>query len=546
MEKIRAEKEIENKVQLNVEIKKETETAYECLLIFISNDETDKIKSIQYPEEGQEPYTINNNGNKQKIAIDYKINKGDVNKIFKVILEDGEILTSSTAYTISYYANGGEEVSEKDYGLKGASCILSGKQTEREGYTFLGWAEDKNATEPEFKSLYKQEYKYNKENDVKLYAVWKNTGELSGKDLLTVVNNTNKPGINDFFIYNEEYTTNVIIKNGNLILDGVTNVEGATLTEKVYEFGNKETDVATKTEDAKNMVILKVNGDLTINEGVTLTACKSDNGYGGPKGLLIYCTGTITNNGTIDMTARGARAEGQNVYVYENRTNNYEYIPYEGAIGGEAQISTGTMIAGKPGKNGENRKTGGGGSGAAKRYSETGGSRVSGAGTNGTSYSGGSAGGAICVRYNAQGQKGVENGGAGGKGISAYSSNYGAGGGAGNPGGYGMKSESTYSNSTFAGENGTGGLLIIYGENINNNNIIKSNGSNGGKATSNDNIASGGSSGAGSINIFYKDTIKGKENILVRGGKMNNGGAGGDGTVTIGKILNGTFVKDEN
>ena len=546
MEKIRAEKEIENKVQLNVEIKKETETAYECLLIFISNDETDKIKSIQYPEEGQEPYTINNNGNKQKIAIDYKINKGDVNKIFKVILEDGEILTRTTAYTISYYANGGEEVSEKDYGLKGASCILSGKQTEREGYTFLGWAEDKNATEPEFKSLYKQEYKYNKENDVKLYAVWKNTGELSGKDLLTVVNNTNKPGINDFSIYNEEYTTNVIIKNGNLILDGVTNVEGATLTEKVYEFGNKETDVATKTEDAKNMVILKVNGDLTINEGVTLTACKSDNGYGGPKGLLIYCTGTITNNGTIDMTARGARAEGQNVYVYENRTNNYEYIPYEGAIGGEAQISTGTMIAGKPGKNGENRKTGGGGSGAAKRFSEGSGSRVSGAGTNGTSYSGGSAGGAICVRYNAQGQKGVENGGAGGKGISAYSSNYGAGGGAGNPGGYGMKSESTYSNSTFAGENGTGGLLIIYGENINNNNIIKSNGSNGGIATSDDNIASGGSSGAGSINIFYKDTIKGKENIFVRGGKMNNGGAGGDGTVTIGKILNGTFVKDEN
>ena len=118
--------------------------------------------------------------------------------------------------------------------------------------------------------------------------------------------------------------------------------------------------------------------------------------------------------------------------------------------------------------------------------------------------------------------------------------------GAGNPGGFGMKSMTTYFNSIFSGENGTGGLLIIYGENINNNNIIKSNGSNGGKATSNDNIASGGSSGAGSINIFYKDTIKGKENILVRGGKMNNGGAGGDGTVTIGKILNGTFVKDEN
>ena len=45
-----------------------------------------------------------------------------------------------------------------------------------------------------------------------------------------------------------------------------------------------------------------------------------------------------------------------------------------------------------------------------------------------------------------------------------------------------MKGMTTYFNSIFSGENGTGGLLIIYGENINNNNIIKSNGSNGGKA----------------------------------------------------------------
>ena len=46
---------------------------------------------------------------------------------------------------------------------------------------------------------------------------------------------------------------------------------------------------------------------------------KKDNGYGGPKGMFIYCTGTITNNGTIDMTARGAKAVGQNVYLWKNR-----------------------------------------------------------------------------------------------------------------------------------------------------------------------------------------------------------------------------------
>ena len=75
------------------------------------------------------------------------------------------------------------------------------------------------------------------------------------------------------------------------------------------------------------MKMLKIDGDLTVNSGITLTACKSDNGYGGPKGMLIYCTGTLTNNGTISMTARGAKAGGQNVYLWQNKNGEYEYIP---------------------------------------------------------------------------------------------------------------------------------------------------------------------------------------------------------------------------
>lgn len=133
-----------------------------------------------------------------------------------------------------------------------------------------------------------------------------------------------------------EYNIHTIIYNGNLILDGISNIEGATLSNNVYEFGSKTTDVATENENAKNMVILKVNGNLTINEGITLTACKSDDGYGGPKGMMIYCTGTLTNNGTVSMTARGAKAEGENVYLWQNLDNSYEYIPAVGATGGES------------------------------------------------------------------------------------------------------------------------------------------------------------------------------------------------------------------
>ena len=92
------------------------------------------------------------------------------------------------------------------------------------------------------------------------------------------------------------------------------------------------------------MIVLKVNGNLTVDEGVTLTTYASKDGYGGPKGLTIYCTGTLTNNGTISMTARGAKPEGQNVYLWKNPDNIFEYIP---AIGGNSSI--GSVIGGAGG-----------------------------------------------------------------------------------------------------------------------------------------------------------------------------------------------------
>lgn len=91
------------------------------------------------------------------------------------------------------------------------------------------------------------------------------------------------------------------------------------------------TEIGSENENAKSMVVLKVNVDLTINEEAKLTAYASKNGYGGPKGMMIYCTGTLTNNGTISMTARGAKAEGQNVYLWKNSDNSYEFVPAVGA-----------------------------------------------------------------------------------------------------------------------------------------------------------------------------------------------------------------------
>ena len=280
------------------------------------------------------------------------------------------------------------------------------------------------------------------------------------------------------------YNLHTIVYNQDLVLDGINSVDGATLSDNIYEFGNKETDVATDSEDAKNTVVLKVNGNLIINEGVTLTACKSDDGYGGPKGLMIYCTGTITNNGTISMTARGARAEGENVYLYENNNNTFEYIPAQGAKGGESlrkgRNSGGNGINGYAGSK---RQTGGGGSGAVWA-SDDNPIAISGAGGTGTSYSGG-AGGGGCNQNSGltiQAEDGSSTGGKGGNGrgyraSSSWATRL-AGGGAGNPGGIG--GQNGFGNAQDGtGENGTGGLLVIYSNNVDNKGKIESNGSKG-------------------------------------------------------------------
>ena len=348
-----------------------------------------------------------------------------------------------------------------------------------------------------------------------------------------------------------EYNIHTIIYNGNLILDGISNIEGATLSNNVYEFGSKTTDVATENENAKNMVVLKVKGNLTINEGITLTACKSDDGYGGPKGMMIYCTGTLTNNGTVSMTARGAKAEGENVYLWQNLDNSYEYIPAVGATGGESitkqENQSGNGINGYVGNG---RQTGGGGSGAANA-SDADPIAVSGAGGNGTSYSGGVGGGGCNINCYSKikAEDGSSTGGKGGDGIGyRYSSSWAsrlAGGGAGNPGGNGGQNDSGNA-VDGAGENGTGGLLIIYSDNINNTGKIESNGSKGTLYT----MISGGSSGGGSINIFYKNNITCTGPIEAKGGKIKGsadeliGGNGGNGTISIGNISSGTYQSD--
>ena len=320
--------------------------------------------------------------------------------------------------------------------------------------------------------------------------------------------------------FENDSTTNILVNNTLYSVHVYTHEGDLTISEDT-EYGSAN-DVATDSEDAKNMVILKVNGNLTINNGATLTTVKSADGYGGPKGFLIYATGDITNNGTISMTARGAKAVGQDVYLWKNSDNSYEYIPALGAAGGLPATTINN------GGNGSNRQLGGGGIGGHD------GNRKS-SGAAGTSYSGGTGGGGSGQNNGTKGTDGSDNGGAGGNGP--YND---TGGGAGNPGGTGSWGA--------GGSNGTGGLLILYATSINNAGIIVSNGSAGGNSACH---GAGGGSGAGSINVFYKNNIvQGTINVIGgAGGKEIGwnapayaGGSGGTGSIAIGKIANGTYT----
>ena len=235
------------------------------------------------------------------------------------------------------------------------------------------------------------------------------------------------------------------------------------------------------------------------------------------------------------------------MYLWKNINNSFEYVPAVGGAGGTSityrwtsRSSTDYSSAGRAGTNGSNRSTGGGGSGGlwARRNDYASGNRTSGSGAAGTSYSGGSGGGGIDTNYNGTLAAGnaAANGGPGGaaysyRGNTSWAVRY-AGGGAGNTGGVGKYTakgaKAGGNNASYSGQNGTGGLLILYADDLYNIGTISSNGSNGGTGR-----VGGGSSGGGSINIFANNVSIYGTRTASGGGSVAYGGAGGTGTVTI-------------
>ncbi len=324
---------------------------------------------------------------------------------------------------------------------------------------------------------------------------YKNSVTKTGDSILSIINEDIRSGYWFFKVNNEEYPVHMYV------------IEGDQRWSSDQIFGDAG-DVATKNDNARNMVVVKVKGNVTIEEGVTVRPYY-DELYGGPKGFTMYVTGKLENNGTID-NSHGAKAEGQDVYLWKNADGTYEYVPALGAEGGSSETTSKTK-----GMDGIGRQTGGGGAGGTASLNTS-------QGGKGTSYSGGSGG-----SYKAN-PPASDIGGQGGGGYQGW------GGGAGNPGG-GTPGQ----DKIRYGSNGTGGLLVLYANEYKNNGKLTANGARGGYGTS-----GGGGSGGGSINIFTNQNtgIDQLGVISVKGGSEYENAcvygdcSAGNGTVTVTQI----------
>ncbi len=366
------------------------ETKVYCEVTDPANGKTDVFVEFQNPK-GIEKLIIGEDiietKGKTKVAIDRKLNEGEVYQIkVKLNGEDKEELytgvASRTLPTII--------LANADTNGDGTTKTVEVKSVEHKNikkYYSLDDGQNWSEYTEETKVLQVKEA----ENRTITAKVEAKEGKFINVDnaervplivsesLITAVRDANIINNDRYYriaVKDKEYYTHIYIEKNSLTLE----------SSKTY---GSASDVGTANANAQCMVIVKVNGDLTINNGVTLTAYNTT--YGGPKGMLVCATGTITNNGAISMTARGAKAVGENVYLWKNisegQTINYEFVPVSGAGGASRRACN--SAGQSAGANGTGRQTGGGGSGQSG-----GGCKVaySGAGSAGTSYSGGTGG----------------------------------------------------------------------------------------------------------------------------------------------------------
>ena len=316
--------------------------------------------------------------------------------------------------------------------------------------------------------------------------------------------------------------------------------------------------------------VVKNYKSLTINSGVTLLPLKRC------RGLIIYCTGDLTVNGSISMTSKGggvgsrtapfAKTTETNFLAidgtmyFNNFSSSANGIPshWNFATSGSQWWSSykikvpisGSVAGGNPTINGQQAGSagvfccGGGGSGGAGAFNPGSPAVSGGSGSRGTIFAGGGGGGGGIRTPTGPDQKGksafFETG---ADGITQTGGNTAYGGsGAGNPAGLLAPGSPASINSGAAGLI----ILIVKGSiTIGSGATVSSNGNTGGSgATSGPSTGAGGGggSGGGMVVCIYGNSFTNNGSITVSGGAGGAtagayvGGDGGAGTITIRKV----------
>ena len=344
--------------------------------------------------------------------------------------------------------------------------------------------------------------------------------------------------------HNQFYSNNTSIGN----LSSYNNYFGTGIDGDVTVSSSVQISSSTSPAGLNNTLcgdpIVKNYTNLTINSAILFSPLRPC------RGLIIYCTGNLTVNGTISMTGKGggvankiaaplgiapvteARYDLVDATIYVNNVSSSAYrvggrgIPthwnwapsgsawfsnyriraaiISGSVaGGSGGASPATGAPGQPGSAGVNC-CGGGGGGYNNQIPFTGG-----AGGRGTIFTGGGGGG---------GGANPSSGGSATFEVGGNSNTF--QGGAGTPNGTGPSTSTP----------GVGGLLIIIVRgNVTVNGIISNNGSAGGSG--------GGGSGGGRTVILYGGAYANSGTVSVTGGTTpGGGGAGGAGALTVRKI----------
>ncbi len=300
----------------------------------------DGIEYVETPDDRK----ILSNGNKQ-VTLDYEVKK-DENYTFKIKEKNKEPISKNLIVNDKYIHDKIINFSNTTEGT-GVTTIQINKYIDFDDFiTYYKFGENGEWEQCEEKIL---KYDY-----IDFYQ--KNLLNDDGTITLDIKVVNNKIS-NQIILDSEKYKVGA--QNGilqvlqeaelqdNEYFETIINRQTYTMHTYVFDgdqewnenkiFGDAN-DIGTANSYAKNMVVVKVNGNLTIGENVNITTFNSS--FGGPKGMLLYVTGDIINKGTISMTARGAKAKGEDVYLWKNSDKSYEYVPAIGANGGQSKSLT--------------------------------------------------------------------------------------------------------------------------------------------------------------------------------------------------------------